>query len=378
MRKFLMALVAMSMLMAGDAMALKDCPVKNFVTAAARDASTPKDCTIGYALDDDTFKWRANGSWVSISTGTTLTGANSGTITNAVDTEWQILENSEDLDLDFKTNEVEMSSDTGVIDFQFVGIDIVADGGVGALEFPDGDETIVLADNDATALEIGLNEAAGALLTLNTGDSTESVIIKGTTTVEAFKVDTGTATFDEAATFGAGAGAVTFSNTAASIVTGDNDTSALDIGSTGLTTALRYSSEDNKEVFTFGAGTIKGTVSVTGAYTVDESDCGKTLFVTAAHDGNEIGLPATIAGCELEFMYVGADGGALLDISPNASDAIHGSCTLAASVVEFSGADDADVGLTKASINTGDFIRLIGDGTEGWYATGIVGICANN
>jgi hypothetical protein len=36
------------------------------------------------------------------------------------------------------------------------------------------------------------------------------------------------------------------------------------------------------------------------------------------------------------------------------------------------------VGFTKATINTGDTMTMIGDGGEGWYVTACAGIAANN
>lgn len=129
---------------------------------------------------------------------------------------------------------------------------------------------------------------------------------------------------------------------------------------------------------TVNGGQTPATGSITDTTALAAADCGEVQFTTAGIDTKTITLPATIAGCEYTIMYVGADGGALVDVSPNASDAIHGSCTLAASVVEFSGTDDADIGLTKATANTGDTITLVGDGTEGWYVKTCTGIWANN
>lgn len=169
----------------------------------------------------------------------------------------------------------------------------------------------------------------------------------------------------------------------------------------GSGTTLTLSSDQGTtittaEAFAFtGAVTMSSTFALSGSFTptggVTEStqsiadtdilvaaDCGDTLFVTAGIDTKTITLPATIAGCEYTFMYVGADGGALLDISPNSADAVHGSCTLAGSVVEFNGTADNDIGLTKLTANTGDTITLMGDGTEGWYVTTCTGIWANN
>lgn len=128
----------------------------------------------------------------------------------------------------------------------------------------------------------------------------------------------------------------------------------------------------------FEPGVRFSSITITGALTLDTDDCGKTLYVTAGIDTATITLPATVDGCEYRVVYTGADGGALLDISPAAADAIHGSCTLAASVLEFNGTDDNDVGLTKTTANTSDTITLLGDGSAGWYTQSCTGIWANN
>jgi len=154
---------------------------------------------------------------------------------------------------------------------------------------------------------------------------------------------------------------------------------ALDIGGAStLTGAVTMSSTLSVAGAITTSAAISGTDSLIAAVTLDATDCGKILFVTDAADGDAITLPATIAGCEYTFMFVGSDDGALIDISPNANDAAHGSCTLAASVMELSGTDDADFGLTKSGANTGDTMTIMGDGTEGWYVTTCTGIWANN
>lgn len=131
-------------------------------------------------------------------------------------------------------------------------------------------------------------------------------------------------------------------------------------------------------LLTSSAGHVATTLAVTDTTTLTSADCGQLITVSAGIDTKTITLPATIDGCTYTIVYIGADGGALVDISPNAADGIHGSCTLAASVLEFSGTDDADIGLTKATANTGDTITLAGDGGVGWYVTACAGIWANN
>lgn len=146
-----------------------------------------------------------------------------------------------------------------------------------------------------------------------------------------------------------------------------------------------------------GTATVAGAVTLSGALSVDSlttsatsitdtttltaADCGTQLFVTAGIDTKSITLPALAtvgSGCRYEFFYVGADGGALVDISPNASDGIEGTCTLAASIVTFSGTDDADIGLTKATGIQGDSITLVSGDASDWYVQACSGIWANN
>ncbi len=380
MQRVLSALtLAVTLAIAGDAMALNECKVQPYQLAATLLAANARDCTIGYAIDSDAFYVRANGAWTAIATLVSLTGDNGGSFANGTNNEWVLTENSEDLNFAFGTNTVTLSSSTDVATW-LSALDFSLSGGAGVLTLTDSASSMVVPNNDATAFVAGGSGLAN-VLTLDTTTSAQKLMVTGTTTVTALHVDVGDVLFDEELSIGGGAGAVTLTGSAASVVVGDNDTTALDIGSAGATTALRYSSADDLETFTFNVGVGHAAVSVTGAATLDASDCGKPIFVTAAHDGNAITLPALTAvpaGCVLKFHYVGADAGALLDISPNASDGIEGGCTLAASVVTFSGTDDADIGLTKASILTGDTVTLTSGNADDWYASGIQGICANN
>lgn len=122
--------------------------------------------------------------------------------------------------------------------------------------------------------------------------------------------------------------------------------------------------------------------SVTGTDSLTSADCGRITTVTAGIDTHTITLPeaSTVIGCKFKIVYVGASGGALVDISPLDSDAdgIIGSCTLAASVVSFSGTADADIGLTKATSLIGDWIELTAVSASQYAVTGCQGIWANN
>ena len=113
----------------------------------------------------------------------------------------------------------------------------------------------------------------------------------------------------------------------------------------------------------------------TASYSISAGDSG-TVFGIGT-DAIVLTLPATVAGLIYSFVNTGADGNNLITISPNASDAIHGTATLAASVVEFGGVDDKDIINTKATANTGDVITLVGDGVAGWYVLNSTGIWAS-
>lgn len=115
--------------------------------------------------------------------------------------------------------------------------------------------------------------------------------------------------------------------------------------------------------------------TITTSTTLTEGDSGKTFLIGT--DALTITLPATVAGVTYTFINSGADGNNIITISPNASDAIHGTITLAASVVELSGTDNKDLINTKATATTGNSVTLMGDGSAGWYVTSSTGIWAS-
>lgn len=109
--------------------------------------------------------------------------------------------------------------------------------------------------------------------------------------------------------------------------------------------------------------------------TLDAKDSGKVFLMGT--DAKIYTLPATVKGLVYTFFNSGADGNNTLTVSPNTSDAIHGTITLAATVVVLSGTDDKDVINTKASSTTGDSITLVGDGVTGWFVKASTGIWAS-
>jgi hypothetical protein len=109
--------------------------------------------------------------------------------------------------------------------------------------------------------------------------------------------------------------------------------------------------------------------------TLTAADCGRTMF--QGTDAKVFTLPATIAGCKLTFVNVGAATNNNVRVDPNAADYIGGTITLAASVVDI-GVDDGEyVDNTKGTSVPGDSLTIVGDGVGGWFVTASTGIWAS-
>lgn len=114
---------------------------------------------------------------------------------------------------------------------------------------------------------------------------------------------------------------------------------------------------------------------ITESKTLSYEDSGKTILI--ATDSLVVTLPATKAGVEYTIVNSGADGGNIITVSPNADDAIFGSVANAAADSVAGGTADTDFINTKATANKGDYIKLKGDGADGWFIVGGVGIWAD-
>lgn len=131
---------------------------------------------------------------------------------------------------------------------------------------------------------------------------------------------------------------------------------------------------------TAGAGSNKTVVAGSGANTVAATDCGK-VFTAAADADGVFNLPATVAGCELTFINIGADTNNLLTVNPDDADKIFCVGLSAAADtqgVDIEGSDGDAISNTKGTAERGDQVTLIGDGADGWYCKGFaVGIWAD-
>ncbi len=107
------------------------------------------------------------------------------------------------------------------------------------------------------------------------------------------------------------------------------------------------------------------------------------LTVVALTDNSIIALPAAAdaPGMEITVINEAATTAALVSVSPEATDAVNGSCTLAASVVASGttgvGVANKDWDNTKGTMLTGDYVTLVSDGVLTWNIVACQGIWAS-
>jgi len=116
---------------------------------------------------------------------------------------------------------------------------------------------------------------------------------------------------------------------------------------------------------------------ITASETLVANDSGSDIQIGT--DALVVTLPAVAtvgAGISYKFTNIGADGAAIMTISPAAADAIHGTITLADSIVELSGVVNKDLINTKATATTGNTVHLV-SGVTDWYVKSSTGIFAS-
>lgn len=135
---------------------------------------------------------------------------------------------------------------------------------------------------------------------------------------------------------------------------------------------------DGTQVQKDSQGVVDAVEEITANRTLTVADSGKTF--TVGTDALVITLPSTILGLEYTFQNIGDDANNIMTVSPAAADGISGTVTLAATVVELSGAIDKDLINTKASSISGDAATIRGTGTAGteaWLLDRSTGIWAS-
>lgn len=115
---------------------------------------------------------------------------------------------------------------------------------------------------------------------------------------------------------------------------------------------------------------------VTDNKTLTVADSGKTFLIGT--DAKAFTLPAVAdaPNCKYTFVNIGANGNNIITISPNASDAIYGTMTLAAADTVFAATDNKDLINTKATAKKGDSVTIVSDSADGWVVTAITGVWA--
>ena len=249
MRSLLTSLIAAAVLWAVPAQAqtrIAYCHVEVYQTAAEMTASDHSGCRLTYAVDTDLFYFSGGLS-------------NPGTMAL-----------------------------TG---------DLTLSGGASALTFSGSASSIVLDDNDTTALLIGSTDQLN-LMTFDTGNDTETVVITGTTAADALHVDTGTAQFDENVDFGGGID-VTGNITVTGAITG-----------AGFTSWKSYGASDPGNAQTFylagsymapTAETALNQGALTQTYGSANNGYGAHAFFVAKGDGATDGtdLVLTVSGVSI-------------------------------------------------------------------------------
>lgn len=131
-----------------------------------------------------------------------------------------------------------------------------------------------------------------------------------------------------------------------------NDTST----SQGLGNGTNYENIDTSKTLTLADnGVVQNVIADAITITLPATTAG-ACFIIRNGGARKSGAPAG----------TGDDASVLVTVSPNASDKIQG--------LAFSAADDKDALNTKATARVGDYIKLVGDGTDGWNVLDARGI----
>lgn len=104
------------------------------------------------------------------------------------------------------------------------------------------------------------------------------------------------------------------------------------------------------------------TITITANRTLTADESGSVVICNAAD--LVVTLPATQAGLVYTIITKVASAGTGTSVSPNAADKINAK------------ADDADLVNSGATDAVGDAVTVVGDGTDGWLTSEVVGTWA--
>jgi hypothetical protein len=125
-----------------------------------------------------------------------------------------------------------------------------------------------------------------------------------------------------------------------------------------------------------GSGGLYSATSGSGTVTLTASDCGNVY--SQGTGTTTYALPSTVANCT--FTFINGVGGvyAGMQVDPATADQIFGGFTLASSVVTISDTAGDSINNSNATCVKGDFVKLVGDGADGWFIVGGQGIWAED
>lgn len=126
--------------------------------------------------------------------------------------------------------------------------------------------------------------------------------------------------------------------------------------------------------YTTGIGSGGLFSTVTASATLTASSCGNIISMSTGT--LTMVLPATVANCKITFINASTSGYAQT-IDLNASDKFMGSTHSASTFVNFPGTDGNYALNVTSTSKKGDSITVVGDGVDGWYIVGNVGIWAS-
>jgi len=109
------------------------------------------------------------------------------------------------------------------------------------------------------------------------------------------------------------------------------------------------------------------TETLTGAYSVEHADSGKTFFLNAT-EGAAISMPALKAGANYKFVVAAAFATSDWVITPSDADKLEGSLIVAGAAVTVDAADT--ITFVASAENIGDFVEVTCDGST-WFVNGV-------
>ena len=109
------------------------------------------------------------------------------------------------------------------------------------------------------------------------------------------------------------------------------------------------------------------TETLTGAYSVEHADSGKTFFLNAA-EGAAISMPALKAGANYKFVVAAAFDTSDWVVTPSDAGKLEGSLVVAGDAVTVAAGNSFTFEL--GAENVGDFVEVTCDGST-WFVNGV-------